>query len=49
MLRRRAAAAEPNLWGVVFTSPLGKLRDPSNTQADPRDVFSRGAPSRLSR
>jgi integrase len=41
MLRRRAAVAEPNPWGVVFTSPLGMLRDPSNTQADLREVFGR--------
>jgi integrase len=26
---------------AVFTSPLGHLRDPSNTQADLRDVFDR--------
>ena len=31
MLGRRAANVEPNRWGVVFTSPLGMLRDPSNT------------------
>ena len=27
-------------WAVVFTSPLGGLRDPSNTQADLRTVFA---------
>lgn len=41
MLRRRQAEAVPNPWGVVFTSPTGLLRDPSNTQADLRDVFGR--------
>jgi hypothetical protein len=41
MLRRRRAEAIPNEWGVVFTSPTGLLRDPSNTQADLRDVFAR--------
>ena len=30
-----------NKWLAVFTSPLGHLRDPSNTQADLRDVFDR--------
>src|SRR5918998_4092532 len=41
MLRRRGVEAEPNAWDVVFTSPTGLLRDPSNTQADLRDVFGR--------
>lgn len=41
MLRRREVEAVPNEWGVVFTSPTGLLRDPSNTQADLRDVFGR--------
>ncbi|HYZ07773.1 MAG TPA: site-specific integrase [Pseudonocardiaceae bacterium] len=41
MLRRRRAEVESNEWGVVFTSPTGLLRDPSNTQADLRDVFGR--------
>jgi integrase len=41
MLHRRQAEAVPNEWGVVFTSPTGLLRDPSNTQADLRDVFRR--------
>ncbi|MQA16135.1 MAG: tyrosine-type recombinase/integrase [Pseudonocardiaceae bacterium] len=41
MLRRRQAEAVPNEWNVVFTSPTGLLRDPSNTQADLRDVFTR--------
>lgn len=41
MLCRRQAAAAPNAWGAVFTSPTGLLRDPSNTQADLRDVFRR--------
>jgi integrase len=41
MLRRRQAEATPNELGVVFTSPTGLLRGPSNTQADLRDVFVR--------
>jgi integrase len=41
MLRRRRSESTPNEWGVVFTSPTGLLRDPSNTQADLRDVFTR--------
>lgn len=41
MLKRRRDDAVPNEWGVVFTSPTGKLRDPSNTQGDLRDVFDR--------
>lgn len=41
MLRCRQRDATPNEWGVVFTSPTGLLRDPSNTQADLRDVFGR--------
>ncbi|MCA1695510.1 MAG: site-specific integrase [Actinobacteria bacterium] len=41
MLRRRRIEGTPNEWGVVFTSPTGLLRDPSNTQADLRDVFAR--------
>lgn len=49
MLRRRrsevvanpVADARGNTWNVVFTSPSGMLRDPSNTQADLRDVFDR--------
>ncbi len=41
MLRRRLAACEPNEWDVVFTSPTGQIRDPSNTQGDLRAVFDR--------
>ncbi len=41
MLKRRQDEQEPNEWDAVFTSPLGHLRDPNNTQADLRDVFSR--------
>jgi len=41
MLKRRQAEQEPNEWDAVFTSPLGHLRDPSNTQGDLRDVFDR--------
>jgi integrase len=40
MLRRRRTEAIPNDWDVVFTAPLGGLRDPSNTQADLRSVLS---------
>ena len=40
MLRRRRPKAQANEWGVVFTAPLGGLRDPSNTQADLRVVFA---------
>jgi len=39
MLRGRRRAAPANEWNVVFTAPLGGLRDPSNTQADLRAVF----------
>jgi integrase len=41
MLKRRQSEQDANEWGAVFTSPLGHLRDPSNTQADLRDVFDR--------
>jgi integrase len=41
MLKRRQADQEDNEWQAVFTSPLGHLRDPSNTQGDLRDVFDR--------
>lgn len=41
MLRARRERYVPNEWDVVFTSPTGLLRDPSNTQADLRDVFER--------
>jgi integrase len=40
MLRRRRENAEENAQDVVFTAPLGGLRDPSNTQADLRAVFT---------
>lgn len=39
MLRRRWRTATPNDWNVVFTAPLGGLRNPSNTQADLRILF----------
>jgi len=41
MLKERLAEYEPNEWRAVFTSPENHLRDPSNTQADLRDVFDR--------
>ncbi|MEJ3652543.1 site-specific integrase [Actinomycetes bacterium KLBMP 9759] len=40
MLDRRRAGARSNDWNVVFSAPLGGLRDPSNTQADLRVVFA---------
>ena len=40
MLRRRTDRPA-NRWEAVFTSPTGLLRDPSNTQADLREVFAR--------
>jgi integrase len=41
MLRRRREEHPENEWGVVFTSPSGHLRDPSNTQSDLRVVLVR--------
>jgi integrase len=41
MLRRRHAEQTENEWRAIFTSPSGRLRDPSNTQTDLRDVFAR--------
>jgi integrase len=41
MLRQRQAEVIPNEWDVMFTSPTGMLQDPSNPQADLRDVFAR--------
>jgi integrase len=41
MLRRRREVQPENPWGVVFASPTGRLRDPSNTQADLRETFAR--------
>ncbi|RTL69416.1 MAG: site-specific integrase [Pseudonocardiaceae bacterium] len=40
MLKARQNRATANEWGVVFTAPMGGLRDPSNTQADLRVVFA---------
>jgi integrase len=39
-LKARQGRVTPNEWGVVFTAPLGGLRDPSNTQADLRVIFA---------
>lgn len=39
MLKRRRRWWKPNSLGVVFTAPLGGLRDPSNTQGDLRVIF----------
>ncbi len=41
MLPRRREEQPANEWQAVFTSPGGRLRDPSNTQGDLRDVFDR--------
>lgn len=41
MLRRRLATTRQTDGDVVFTAPLGGLRDPSNTQSDLRKVFDR--------
>ncbi len=41
MLRRRRESSTPNEWDVVFTSPAGMLRDPSNTQSVLRRIFDR--------
>jgi integrase len=41
MLKRRCVDRDENPWDVVFPSPLGRLRDPSNTQGDLRDIFDR--------
>jgi integrase len=34
ILKRRKVGTPANIWEAVFTSPSGKLRDPSNTNAD---------------
>jgi integrase len=39
--RRRLAGHPPGPAGVIFTSPTGLLRDPSNTQADLRQALDR--------
>jgi integrase len=39
-LRARRRTAKPSIWNVDLTSPMGGLRDPSNTQADLRTVFA---------
>jgi integrase len=41
MLIARRERQAGNDWDVVFPSPLGKLRDPSNTQGDLRVVLTR--------
>jgi integrase len=43
MLLDRQVRQIPNEWNVVFTSPRGFLRDPSNTNADLRDVLDKAA------
>lgn len=39
MLMDRQLNRKDNEWGVVFTSPKGFLRDPSNTNADLKEVL----------
>jgi integrase len=39
--RRRLTGHSPGPAGVIFTSPAGLLRDPSNTQADLRQTLNR--------
>jgi integrase len=39
-LLARQVAAVPNEWDVVFTSPLGHLRDPSNTTNDVTELLA---------
>lgn len=39
MLMNRQLVQEPNRWNVVFTSPRGMLRDPSNTSADLKEIL----------
>ena len=39
-LLARQVEAEPNEWDVVFTSALGKLRDPANTSNDVSELMT---------
>lgn len=39
MLMNRQLNQETNRWDVVFTSPRGMLRDPSNTSADLKEIL----------
>jgi integrase len=39
-LMARQVAAEGNAWDVVFPSPSGRLRDPSNTSHDVRELLT---------
>lgn len=41
MLLERQVSRMPNKWNVVFTSPRGLLRDPSNTNADLREILDK--------
>jgi integrase len=41
MLRLRRLSSKPNPWDVVFTAPMGGLRDPRNTQRDLRAALHR--------
>ena len=47
MLRKRRVDGVDNEWQAVFTSPMGMLRDPSNTQADLRKVLDRAGYSSI--
>lgn len=38
-LMERQVSAQPNEWDVVFPSPRGQLRDPSNTSHDVSDLL----------
>lgn len=44
MLLDRQVNRMPNRWNVVFTSPKGLLRDPSNTNADLREILDKEIP-----
>lgn len=41
MLLERQVYRKANPWNVVFTSPQGLLRDPSNTNADLREILDK--------
>jgi integrase len=41
LLHRRAKTRRTNPAGIVFCSPAGMIRDPSNSQADLREVLDR--------
>src|SRR4051794_3311092 len=41
VLKRRKVESSGNEWEAVFTSPTGKLRDPSNTNSDLKRTLER--------